>query len=59
LGINEYENNGVPADIVELKAGQTNIPLYLPEGKYKMLIRNSNYDVLDLIVCTMKKELLL
>lgn len=53
--INEYENNGVPADIVELKAGQTNVPLYLPEGKYKILIRNSNYEVLDLFDCALKK----
>jgi hypothetical protein len=53
--INEYENNGVPADIVELNAGQANVPLYLPEGKYKILIRNSNYEVLDLFDCAVKK----
>ncbi|MGL5891312.1 MAG: hypothetical protein ACRC3B_15590 [Bacteroidia bacterium] len=53
--VNEFENNGVPADIIELKAEHTNKPLYLQEGSYKIVIRNCSYEVVETFDVAVKK----
>lgn len=45
--INEYENKGIPADIIEVKTEQTNKPLYLQHGEYKIVVRNNLYEIID------------
>lgn len=43
----EYENDGIPADIVELQNRQDQKPLYLQKGKYQIVVRNERYVVCD------------
>lgn len=44
----EYENDGIPADIIELKDAQNTTPLFLKKGSYTFVIKNQNYEVIDL-----------
>lgn len=46
----EYENEGIPADIIELKGYKTNKPLYLQSGKHMIVVRNDSYEVIDKFV---------
>ncbi len=41
----EYENNGIPADVIELANPSVNKFLYLKKGKYTIVIRNQEYVV--------------
>lgn len=43
--VNEYENGGTPADIIELADGQDSKPLFLQKGSYKIIIRDNTYNV--------------
>lgn len=43
----EYENDGIPADIIELKNAQNTAPLFLKKGIYTFVIKNQNYEVID------------
>jgi hypothetical protein len=42
----EYEHNGIPADIIEIDSFQKVKPLYLKEGGYTILIRNREYKII-------------
>ncbi|OXB08725.1 hypothetical protein B0A81_08395 [Flavobacterium plurextorum] len=43
--INEYENNGIPADIIEISNRDEKTNLILKKGQYKILIKNKNYKI--------------
>ncbi len=43
---NEFENNGVPADIVELTNKESTKQLYLNAGEYTLIIKNRDYKVI-------------
>ena len=43
----EYENDGIPADIIELQDVQNTAPLFLKKGSYTFVIKNQNYEVID------------
>lgn len=43
----EYENEGVPTDIIELSSEKTNKPLCLGHGKHTIIVRNNSYEVID------------
>jgi hypothetical protein len=42
----EYQNNGVPADIIEIETYDENKALYLEKGQYEIILRNDRYEVL-------------
>ncbi len=42
----EYEQNGIPADIIEINSSKNIKPLYLKEGSYTILIRNKEYNII-------------
>ena len=43
----EYENKGIPADIIELKDKTDDKPLFLQKNKYTIVVRDRNYEVRD------------
>lgn len=43
----EYENEGVPTDIIELSNAVSDKPLYLGNGKHTIVVRNDSYQVID------------
>lgn len=43
----EYENGGIPADVIEINNKCTNKPLFLGIGKYTIIVRNNSYEVID------------
>ncbi|MCL2042112.1 MAG: hypothetical protein FWG84_08785 [Bacteroidales bacterium] len=44
---NEFDNNGVPADVIEITDDE-NIPvLILYKGDYEIIMKDSDYDVVD------------
>lgn len=43
---NEYEQNGVPADIIEILNKETNTNLILDKGIYKIIIKDKNYKII-------------
>lgn len=50
----EYENGGIPTDIIELSNKQNNKPLYLRKGKYTVVVRNTSYEVIDKFTFSME-----
>lgn len=52
--INEYENGGIPADIIELDNKQSAKSLYLQSGKYTLILRNQKYEVVDKYTISIK-----
>jgi hypothetical protein len=44
---NEYEQNGVPADIIEILNKETNTNLILNKGIYKIIIKDKNYKIIQ------------
>ncbi|KFF06193.1 hypothetical protein [Flavobacterium reichenbachii] len=52
--INEFEKNGIPADIVEILNADQNGKLLLNNGRYKIVIKNKEYKVTDEFLFTMK-----
>lgn len=45
--IGEFENKGIPSDIIEMKSEHDLKPLYLQKGRYKIILRNSDYTTTD------------
>ncbi|PZQ87953.1 MAG: hypothetical protein DI548_05320, partial [Flavobacterium johnsoniae] len=43
---NEYEKNGVPADIIEILNKETKTNLILDKGIYKIIIKDKNYKII-------------
>lgn len=44
---NEFENDGIPADIIEITDNKTIKELYLTKGDYTIVIKNQNYNIVD------------
>lgn len=44
---NEFDNNGVPADLIEVLPGESPSMLYLEKGKYDIIIKNRNYNIIE------------
>ena len=44
---NEFENNGIPADIVEINTSTKHNFLYLKKGTYTIVIKNRNYTIIN------------
>lgn len=44
--VNEYQKNGIPADIIELQNNQEKGSLILKKGVYKIIIKNRKYDII-------------
>lgn len=42
---NEFENNGVPADIIEINDSKSPKELYLVKGTYTIVIKDKNYNI--------------
>lgn len=51
---NEFEQKGVPADLVELGGKEINLPLYLKKGKYTIVIKNTAYEIVERFTVTAK-----
>ncbi|MHC5311069.1 hypothetical protein ACYSNM_13590 [Myroides sp. LJL116] len=45
--LGEFENNGIPADIVEIGDQSIRKPLYLNKGEYTIVIKDNNYTIVD------------
>lgn len=43
---NEFEQNGVPADIIEITNKETKTNLVLTKGTYKIIIKDKNYKII-------------
>lgn len=43
--INEYEKNGIPADVIELQNNAKETNLILKKGQYKIVIKNKDYKI--------------
>lgn len=43
----EFENNGIPADIIEMTNPKTPQELYLSGGTYTIVLKNKDYKILD------------
>lgn len=44
---NEFENNGIPADIIEITDNSTPSKLYLTNGTYTIVMKDKNYTILN------------
>jgi hypothetical protein len=44
---NEYENDGIPADIIEITDNKNPLQLYLSKGFYTILLKDENYRIID------------
>lgn len=44
---NEYEQNGIPADLIEIKNEQDKTNLILEKGIYKIIIKNEEYEIVN------------
>lgn len=44
---NEIENNGIPADIIEITNNKKARILYLNDGNYTIVIKDKNYNIID------------
>jgi hypothetical protein len=44
---NEFENNGVPVDIVEVIERENVPPLILEKGNYEIIIKDSKYSIIN------------
>jgi hypothetical protein len=43
----EFKNNGIPADIIEIKDQQSTNTLFLAPGKYEIIFKDVNYKVIN------------
>lgn len=44
---NEFENNGIPTDILEIIDNKTPSELYLTNGVYTIVIKDANYNIIN------------
>lgn len=44
---NEFENNGVPTDIIEINDNKTSKKLYLTKGNYTIVTKDKNYNIIE------------
>lgn len=44
---NEFENNGIPTDIIEITDNSTPSKLYLTNGTYTIVMKDKNYTILN------------
>ncbi|MCA4782697.1 hypothetical protein IF125_10595 [Empedobacter stercoris] len=44
---NEFENNGVPTDIIEINDNKPSKKLYLTKGNYTIVIKDKNYNIIE------------
>lgn len=43
----EYENDGIPTDIIEVIDQKKNTDLYLEKGRYTIVLKDRNYEVIE------------
>lgn len=43
----EFDNNGIPADILEISSKKSSRDLFLNEGKYEIVIKDREYNIVD------------
>lgn len=43
----EFENNGIPADLIEITSEKSPQELYLNKGKYTIIIKDNNYKTIE------------
>ncbi|TBX69898.1 hypothetical protein EZL74_05640 [Flavobacterium silvisoli] len=43
----EYEQNGIPVDILEIQNNQQNTTLILEKGRYNIIVKNKDYQVIE------------
>ena len=43
----EFKNNGIPADVIEITKDSPSRNLYLPAGKYELVIKDFNYAIIQ------------
>lgn len=44
---NEFEQNGIPADLIEIFNNESKINLILEKGTYKIIIKDKNYKIIN------------
>lgn len=44
---NEFENKGIPADIIEITESKSTSTLYLPKGVYTIVLKDENYNIIS------------
>src|SRR5690606_40719135 len=44
---NEFESNGIPADIVEITDSAPTSELYLSKGDYTIVMKDRNYNIVE------------
>lgn len=44
---NEYESNGIPADLIEISTDDSPCELYLKKGKYEIVIKDRDYNLVN------------
>ncbi len=44
---NEFESNGIPADVIEITNNKTPSELYLTNGVYTIVMKDENYNIID------------
>ena len=52
--INEFEKNGIPADIIELASDSEKSNLILKKGEYKIIVKNKDYQIVNEFTQTVK-----
>ncbi|MNT83492.1 hypothetical protein D3C72_2233700 [compost metagenome] len=52
--INEYEKDGIPADIIELHKNSKETNLILKKGFYKIIVKNKDYKITNEFVENIK-----
>lgn len=43
----EFDNNGVPADVIEVIENENIPPLILDKGEYEIIVKDSNYNIIN------------
>ena len=44
---NEFENDGIPADIIEITSNNAPNELYLQKGNYTLIMKDEHYNIID------------
>jgi len=51
---NEFDQNGVPADVVEITSKEQNVDLILSKGDYRIIVKNRSYKIIQDYVVKIK-----
>lgn len=52
----EYEQEGIPADVIEIPSKEAQQPLFLLPGTYKVIVRNKKYEIQEMIHVKIKQK---